>query len=55
MRCDDRIDASALTVLLDVRHPLAYLALAPAARFGTVRGIAINLLPCAVPPLKPPT
>ncbi len=55
MSFGDRIDASALTVLLDVRHPLAYLALAPAAAFGAERGIAVNWLPFTVQPLRAPS
>ncbi len=55
MSFGDRIDASTLTVLLDVRQPLAYLALGPAAAFGDERGVAINWLPFAVPPLRAPS
>lgn len=44
-----------LSVLLDVRHPLAYLALRPALAFGESLGIGINWLPLSVPTLRPPT
>jgi 2-hydroxychromene-2-carboxylate isomerase len=48
------LDRAPLSVLLDVRHPLAYLALRPAIAFGKTGGIAINWLPLTVPTLKPP-
>lgn len=44
-----------LSVLLDIRHPLAYLALRPARRFGQELGVAVNWLPLASQPLKPPS
>jgi len=43
-----------LSVLLDVRHPLAYLALHPALAFAASEGIAVDWLPLDVPPPKPP-
>jgi 2-hydroxychromene-2-carboxylate isomerase len=49
------LDAARLSVLLDLRHPLAYLALHPAMSFGESHGLAINWLPLSVPALKPPT
>lgn len=49
------LEAARLTVLLDLRHPLAYLALAPARDLGRELGIAINWLPLATPTLRPPT
>ncbi len=55
MSFDDRIDESRLTVLLDVRHPLAYLALHPAFEFGEQRDIEINWLPFAAPTLREPS
>jgi 2-hydroxychromene-2-carboxylate isomerase len=44
-----------LTVALDIRHPLAYLALGPAIAFGREMGLAINWLPLAAEPLRPPS
>jgi len=49
------LDRAQLTVVLDVRHPLAYLALNPAIAFGRERKLAINWLPRANEPLRPPT
>lgn len=48
-------DAARLTVALDVRHPLAYLALHPTLAFGETHGIEIDWLPVEVPPLKEPS
>ena len=48
------IDSSRLTVLLDVRHPLAYLALGPAVRLERELGLDINWLPLVCQPLKAP-
>lgn len=44
-----------LSVLLDVRHPLAYLALHPAIAFAQSLGIEIDWLPLTVPTLNAPT
>jgi 2-hydroxychromene-2-carboxylate isomerase len=49
------IDEARLTVLLDVRQPLAYLALHPTIELGREAGIEINWLPVRVPALKAPT
>jgi len=49
------LDQSRVTVLLDVRHPLAYLALGPAIALGVSEGIEINWLPLATPPLHAPS
>ena len=49
------IEEAGVTVLLDVRHPLAYLALAPAAAFGRERGIDMNWLPLVSQPLNAPS
>ena len=54
MSYEDRIDDATLTVLMDVRQPLAYLALGPTIELGRRRGLDINWLPCRVSPLKPP-
>lgn len=48
------LDRTRLSVLLDVRHPLAYLGLDAAIAFGRERALTINWLPLAVPPLRPP-
>jgi 2-hydroxychromene-2-carboxylate isomerase len=49
------IDRARLSVLLDLRHPLAYLALKPAMEFGTTMAIEINWLPLATRTLSPPS
>jgi 2-hydroxychromene-2-carboxylate isomerase len=49
------LETSTLTVALDVRHPLAFLALSPAIAFGREREIAINWLPFAGEPLRAPS
>jgi 2-hydroxychromene-2-carboxylate isomerase len=48
------LGASPLTVALDVRDPLAFLALGPAIRFGQELGIAIDWLPFAAEPRRRP-
>ena len=55
MSFDAGIENSALTVLLDVRHPFAYLALGPAAALGATRGLDVNWLPFSAAPLKAPS
>jgi 2-hydroxychromene-2-carboxylate isomerase len=52
--CAD-IDRAELTVLLDIRHPLSYLAFHPAVAFAESLGIDINWLPLTAPTLNPPT
>ena len=54
MSYDDHLDDATLTVLLDVRQPLAYLALGPTIELGRRRALEINWLPCSLSPLKPP-
>ena len=49
------LDRSRLSVLLDVRHPLAYLALGPTVELGTSEGIVINWLPLPTPSLNAPS
>jgi len=44
-----------LTVLLDIRLPLAYLALHPAAALAEECGVEIDFLPVTDSPLKPPS
>ena len=39
-----RIDEAPLSVLLDIRHPFAYLALGPAAALAQELGIDLALL-----------
>jgi 2-hydroxychromene-2-carboxylate isomerase len=46
-------DAARLSVLLDIRQPHAYLALHPAGELAA-EGVAVDWLPIAVTPLKPP-
>ena len=48
------LDRARLSVLLDFRHPLAYLALHPAIAFGESLSLEINWLPACVPALRPP-
>jgi 2-hydroxychromene-2-carboxylate isomerase len=47
--------SAALRVLLDLRHPLAYLALHPTLAFAESLGISTDWLPRSVPPLNPPS
>jgi 2-hydroxychromene-2-carboxylate isomerase len=49
------IDSARLSVLLDIRHPLAYLALHPAIELANGLGIEINWLPLVAPPLNRPS
>jgi 2-hydroxychromene-2-carboxylate isomerase len=49
------LDIAPLTVVLDIRNPLAYLGLAPAIALGRERELAINWLPIAAMPLRSPT
>ncbi len=49
------ISESRLSILLDIRHPLAYLALRPAAAIAREVRIEINWLPVVAPPLRRPT
>lgn len=51
----ERVGPAALRVLLDLRHPLAYLALQPAIALGREQGIEIDWLPLVVPTLNPPS
>ena len=55
MTLSAEIDASALTVLLDLRHPLSYIALSSTRDFARSEGLAINWLPLVSPPLNPPS
>lgn len=43
------------TVLLDIRQPLAYLALHPAAALAEQCGVEVDFVPIADSPLKPPS
>jgi 2-hydroxychromene-2-carboxylate isomerase len=49
------LDGSVLTVVLDVRHPLAFLALGPAIAFGREMQLAVNWLPRASETLRRPS
>jgi len=49
------LDGATLTVVLDIRHPLAFLALGPAIEFGHQMDLRINWLPLATQPLNPPS
>lgn len=49
------IDEHRLTVVLDVRHPFAYLGLGPAQQLAQQRGLEINWLPLAWQALRPPS
>jgi 2-hydroxychromene-2-carboxylate isomerase len=44
-----------LSILLDVRHPLAALALQPALAMAHEMNVAVNWLPVVAPPLKQPS
>jgi len=49
------LDDSRLSVLLDLRHPLAYLALHPTIELARDEGLEINWLPVRMPPLNAPS
>lgn len=49
------LDRAVLTAALDLRHPLAFLALGPTLAFGRERGIEINWLPLRAQLLQPPS
>lgn len=55
MKLDAGFDKAALTVLLDVRHPLAYLALHPTLAFAESLALEVDWLPFTVPSLRPPS
>ncbi len=55
MTLSSAIDASRLSVVLDIRYPYAYLALHPAAALASELGIEINWLPLSVSPLTAPS
>lgn len=55
MRPAPEVGAAPVTVLLDVRHPLAYLALAPAAALADELGIDFDWLPLVAQPLNAPS
>lgn len=52
---DSKIDEARLSVMLDLRHPLAYLALHPTIALGRDFALDINWLPVRVPPLRAPS
>ncbi len=49
------LDRARLSVALDLRHPLAYLALHPTLAFAESLGLAVNWLPLTTPTLNPPS
>ena len=49
------IDRAPLSVLLDVRHPLSYLALPSTLELARELAIDVNWLPIVTPPLKAPS
>jgi 2-hydroxychromene-2-carboxylate isomerase len=49
------LDEARWTILLDIRHPLAMLALRPAIALEREMEVAANWLPVVSQPLKPPT
>ena len=55
MKIESNLQASEVTVALDIRHPFAHIALGPSLEFARELGIGINLLPRVVPPLHPPS
>jgi len=48
-------DEPRLRVVLDLRHPLCFLALGPTAALCAELGASVDWLPMSVPPLRPPT
>jgi len=54
MSLSAEIDTARLSVLLDVRHPFAYLAFQPTAALAESLGLEINWLPLGVPALNAP-
>ena len=48
------IDSARLSVLLDLRQPLAYIALQPTIDLAREEGLDVNWLPVRVPPLRAP-
>ena len=54
MNIDTQLEKSTLTVTLDVRHPLCFLALGPALALGNECGFEVNWLPRAAEPLRAP-
>ena len=55
MSLSANLESAALTVCLDLRHPLAYLALHPAMELERGLGLKINWLPLTAPTLKAAT
>ena len=49
------IGSARLSVLLDMRHPLAYLALQPTLELARSLELELNWLPIVVPPLRQPS
>lgn len=55
MTLSAQLDEFRLSVLLDLRHPLAYLALPAAIDFARSEPLDINWLPLSTPPLNAPS
>lgn len=55
MSLSAELDLHRISVLLDLRHPLACLALHPTLVFARARSLAPNWLPLTVPTLRPPS
>jgi 2-hydroxychromene-2-carboxylate isomerase len=54
MKIAAEIETARVSVLLDLRHPQAYLALHPTLAFAESLALDVNWLPLGVPSLKPP-
>jgi len=49
------VEAEALTVCIDFKHPHAYLALPPTIAMAEALGVTVNWLPCIVAPIDEPS
>ena len=54
MKVSADLDRATLTIVLDIRHPFAYLALHPAIELGRDAGVDVNWLPLSSHTLRPP-
>ena len=55
MTLSAHLEAAPLSVVLDVRYPLAALALSPTLELAGSLGLDVNWLPLSVPALNPPS
>ncbi len=55
MRFDADLSDARMTVVLDIRHPFAYLALGPTIGFGKHNDLQLNWLPLSAQTLRPPS